>query len=69
MSSQYSSWLVHSYSRHITRTPKSQAPDLSAFLFRLGFDPDESHMGVSENADYIFSKKNKVQTFISWSFG
>ena len=35
---QYSSWLVHSYSRHITRRPRSQAPDLRAFLLRSGFD-------------------------------
>ena len=32
---QYSSWLVHTYSRHITKTPKSQAPDLSACQFHI----------------------------------
>ena len=49
---QYSSWLVHSYSRHITRHPRSQAPDLSAFLLRSGFDPDERASSISYTRTY-----------------
>ena len=49
---QYSSWLVHSYSRQISRQPRSQAPDLSAFLLRSGFDPDERASSISYVRSY-----------------
>ena len=49
---QYSSWLVHAYSRHICRNPRSQAPDLSAFLLRSGFDPDERASSISYTRTY-----------------
>ena len=49
---QYSSWLVHSYTRQISRQPRSQAPDLSAFLLRPGFDPDERASSISYVRSY-----------------
>ena len=49
---QYSSWLVHSYTRQISRQPRSQAPDLSAFLLRSGFDPDERASSISYVRSY-----------------
>ena len=38
---QWASWIVHRYSHAISRTPKTQAPDMAAFLLRCGYDPDE----------------------------
>ena len=38
---QWASWLVHKYSHAISKTPKTQAPDMAAYLLRCGFDPDE----------------------------
>ena len=38
---QWASWLVHRYSHAISKTPKTQAPDMAAYLLRCGFDPDE----------------------------
>ena len=38
---QWASWIVHRYSHAISRTPKTQAPDMAAYLLRCGYDPDE----------------------------
>ena len=44
---QYCCWFVHSYSKNISTRPKSQAPDLAAYLLRSGFDPDERASSIS----------------------
>ena len=31
---QWASWLVHRYSHAISKTPKTQAPDMAAYLLR-----------------------------------
>ena len=49
---QYCSWLVHSYSKNISTQPKSQAPDLAAYLLRSGFDPDERASSISYTRTY-----------------
>ena len=49
---QYCSWLVHSYSKNISTQPKSQAPDLAAYLLRSGFDPDERASVITYTRTY-----------------
>ena len=47
---QWASWLVHRYSHAISKTPKTQAPDMAAYLLRCGFDPDERR---TESISYV----------------
>ena len=49
---QYCSWLVHTYSKNISTQPKSQAPDLAAYLLRSGFDPDERASVITYTRTY-----------------
>ena len=47
---QWASWLVHRYSHAISKTPKTQAPDMAAYLLRCGFERDERR---TESISYV----------------
>ena len=66
---QWASWIVHKYSPGISKTPKTQAPDMAAYLLRNGFDPDERRTEMFPMSELLRTQGGSVNGCGLWMEG